>query len=365
MSSSITRRIESDHGLTGLFDLLANKLPASDLQSLLLDIYQTRSQAPALSGKVSGLLSQADRGGLLAPSGVEARLFHAFDGAAFTAAAGFEAVDLSPVSPFGASFALGGTSQNNVLTAVRNVEALGDSTIALAILSALRRRRSTGDGQVLRVCASHRVIRLQPVDVPGFTPHFRLFSMVSAGRDTGSYRFELEQLRQHVEAYLRLFERLNEIGFAMTDPLIEFADMTVVEAMLAEAGIRREEVREGIRAHKLGGTDRFLKERGVTLPSDVHDPGPGSLAVLNDEVVRPLRRAYPKAEFRINLARLEGLGYYRGFTLRISPRAPDGIRYPVADGGFTDWTARLLSNRKERLLISGIGSEFVCKKYRC
>jgi len=27
------------------------------------------------------------------------------------------------------------------------------------------------------------------------------------------------------------------------------------------------------------------------------------------------------------------------------------------DGGFTDWTQQLLSNRKERLLISGMGSE--------
>ena len=52
------------------------------------------------------------------------------------------------------------------------------------------------------------------------------------------------------------------------------------------------------------------------------------------------------------------------FTLRISPQAPDGNRYPIVDGGFTDWTARLLGNKKERLLISGIGSEFVCKTYR-
>ena len=60
---------------------------------------------------------------------------------------------------------------------------------------------------------------------------------------------------------------------------------------------------------------------------------------------------------------MEGLGYYRSFALRISPKAPDGGSYPIVDGGFTDWTARLLSNRKERLLISGIGTEFVCKTY--
>ncbi len=66
----------------------------------------------------------------------------------------------------------------------------------------------------------------------------------------------------------------------------------------------------------------------------------------------------------MNQARLEGLGYYRRFALRISPQAPDGGRYPAVDGGFTDWRARLLANDRERFLISGIGSEFVCKKYR-
>ena len=86
--------------------------------------------------------------------------------------------------------------------------------------------------------------------------------------------------------------------------------------------------------------------------------------LLDTRVIAPLRAEFPEAEFRVNLARLEGLGYYRGFALRISPRATDGVRYPVGDGGFTDWTARLLGNRKERLLISGIGTEFLCKKYR-
>ena len=29
----------------------------------------------------------------------------------------------------------------------------------------------------------------------------------------------------------------------------------------------------------------------------------------------------------------------------------------VGDGGFTDWTAKLVANDKERLLISGLSSE--------
>ena len=33
----------------------------------------------------------------------------------------------------------------------------------------------------------------------------------------------------------------------------------------------------------------------------------------------------------------------------------------LADGGVVDWTQQLLSNAKERLVISGIGSDRVCK----
>ncbi len=88
------------------------------------------------------------------------------------------------------------------------------------------------------------------------------------------------------------------------------------------------------------------------------------LARLKSGLLEALQVEFPEAQFRFNLARLEGLSYYKGFCLRISPEAPDGARYPVADGGFTDWTARLLQNKKERLLTSGIGTEFVCFRYR-
>jgi len=33
----------------------------------------------------------------------------------------------------------------------------------------------------------------------------------------------------------------------------------------------------------------------------------------------------------------------------------DGVPMEIGDGGFTDWTAKLLASKKERLLISGYG----------
>jgi hypothetical protein len=276
-----------------------------------------------------------------------------FDSVAFQAASEFVAMELSPVCPFSATSTLGGTSQNNVVTAIRNAEALGDPTIALA-LEAGRRRRSAG---LVRLCASHRVVRLQPFDVPGYSPHFRVFALVTAGRDTGSFRFETANLLEHVRVYLRTFRMLTGLGFSLQSPVVEFADMTAVEASLAVAGITRDEVRKSIRAHRLGASQRFLRERGMTAPLDARHP------LLESQVIKPLRDEFPEAQFRVNQERLEGLGYYHSFTLLISSQAPDGNRYPLVDGGFTDWTARLLGNKKERLLISGVGSEFVCKTY--
>jgi hypothetical protein len=350
MQSTITRRIERQLGITGLIGALANKLPASDLQSLMLEVYRIR----ASQVKESSTLARAARDPLMVPSAVNARDLTAFDSAAFTAAPDFDAVDLSPVCPFGASGVLGRTSQNNVLTAIRNAEALGDSTVAMALEAA--RRRSAGG--LVRLCASHRVIRLQPFDVAGFTPHFRLFAAVTAGRDVGSFRFETTHLLEHIGVYLRMFRRLNAAGFSLQDPLVEFTDMTAAEAALDEAGIGRDEVRKSIRAHQPGGTERLLRERGIVFPVDSHHP------LIESQVIESVKAEFPEAQCRVNPARLEGFGYYRHFAIRISPLAPDGSRYPVVDGGFTDWTARLMSNQKERLLISGIGSEFVCKKYR-
>ncbi|MCC6394643.1 MAG: hypothetical protein IT167_28870 [Bryobacterales bacterium] len=342
--SKIVRRIESEAGVPGLWEVLAHRIPACDLQSLLMEAFHSRagrSHLPSLRNAAS----------LFHPSAVDARRFAKFDRVAFASAPEFEAVDLSPITFFGTSHLLGGQSQNNILTTIRNAELLGDSTIAMA-LEAAKKRRNVPD--VVRLCASHRVMRLQPLDFPGFTPHFRLFAMVSAGRDTGSSRFEEAELNAHVRAYLRLFEILNSCGFSIRSPLVEFADMRVVEKQLVQSGVSREDVRANIRAHWPGGTERFLSEHNIGL-----DGGSPWLEVLASR----LSQEFPGARFQVNMARLEGLGYYTNFTVRISPLAPDGNRYPVGDGGFTDWTARLLNNRKERLLISGVGSEFLCKKY--
>jgi hypothetical protein len=366
MPSPILSRIEAQTGLPGLASALA-ELSASDLQSLLLHVFQQRANAL----QESHLMQLAERP-LLAPSNIDARLMNRFDRVAFEAARSFEAVELSPVCAVGLSRVLGEIDQNNVLTTIRNAEVLGDPTPALALECARRRRdaklRSAGE---VRLCASQRVIRLQPFDFPGYTPHFRLFALVTAGRDPGSHAFELRHLAEHVRFFLELCRGLNQAGFSLMSPLVEITDSGIVQKLLAQAGVSADQLRQTIRAHKPGESEKFLAERGVRLPDAVEDPAreipnldpQHPLARTRPEIFDPLAREFPEAQFRFNLARLEGISYYGGLCLRISPQAPDGNRYPVIDGGFTNWTARLLQDRKERVLATGIGSEFVCRRY--
>jgi hypothetical protein len=52
-----------------------------------------------------------------------------------------------------------------------------------------------------------------------------------------------------------------------------------------------------------------------------------------------------------------GRGYYCDACYHISVKDSSGNDILLVDGGFTNWTQQLLSNQKERFLISGLGSE--------
>jgi hypothetical protein len=266
-----------------------------------------------------------------------------------------------------------------VLTASRRAEVIADPTLALALAAAVRRRdpaaRRAGP---LRLCASARLVRMQSLaGAPAeLTPHFRLFALVSAGRDAGEDRFETDALAEHVVAWLRLAANLRAEGFRVGRAEVEISDGEAVSALCEAQGVPVADVRGVAAAHRVGAAAELLGRRGVTLPAAVDDPRrdlgplharlPHAAALRLDRVrerVFPLvAAASPGTPLRLDLSRLEGLGYYPGLMLRIRLDGPAGP-LPVIDGGFTPWTQRLLADRKERLLASAIGSELVCKAY--
>jgi hypothetical protein len=292
-----------------LLDVLAERLGPTDLQSLLLAVYRRRTAkvTPAQ------LLDRHERDRFFRPSGVAPAALADFDRLAWSLLPGsYEAIELSPVCPLGTNAAIATVDQNKVVTTIRNSEVVADSTNVLALECAVRRRSLLRDDprsrKRVRLAASHRLLRGQAYRSPEAHPHFRLLGLCAAGRDEGAFQFEISSLVEQIGFYLRL---------------------------LHEVAHHRSRIRVAITELDEGRREQALHEH----------------------VLAPLKRDHPDATAALDPKRESGRGYYVGACFKLYTGTEDGTDHEIADGGFTTWTQQLLSNKKERLLISGLGTE--------
>lgn len=303
-------RIERVLGAPNLLDRLA-ELPGSELQSLLLAVHRRR--AAALSA--SDVMRAYETNRFVQASPLDPAALLELDRLALSLLpSGYQALDVSPVCPFGASAVLGGIHQDWVLAAGRNTEVVSDPTIALALECAFRTRalrHSGGDSSgCTNLFTAHRAVRGQPFSPP-LRQHFSLIALCSAGRDLGGHRFDTQTLIEHVGFYLDLTRRA----------AASYSD--------------RPELRVALTPLEGGVSTERLEER----------------------VVQPLTQRFPDVGFEFDDDRQRGKpGYYIRTCFQIWLDTSVG-EANLADGGFTDWMQRLLSDRKERVLTSGLGTE--------
>ncbi|AKB55455.1 hypothetical protein A9239_10845 [Methanosarcina sp. A14] len=215
-------------------------------------------------------------------------------------ASGFSSVLLSPASLLGSCSVIAKVDQTNVISATRGLELTADSTNMLAIYLADKIKNKTIDNtkNPVHLSAACRVTRGQMFKVDAFVPHFSLFTLVSSGKDTGSYGFEKAAITRHIQYYINYFEE--KLGHKIKVTM---------------------NLRNGY-TDKIGFIDR------------VHCY---------------LCETYPDTEITLNKEETN-TSYYQGINFKI---IVEGIE--LVDGGFVDWTQKLLGNKKERLLISGTG----------
>jgi len=319
MTDAIVERILRESGIPNLLDILVDQVTPTDLQSLLLEVYRQRAakQTPA------ALLSSYERNRFVRPSPINPSVLVDVDRLAFSIAAPlFEPLELAPVCPLGTNSVVAAVDQNKAIATIRNIEVVSDSTNLLALECAARRRvylRSAGQArQRVRLCASHRLLRPQNATGPATFSHFRLFGLCTAGRDEGSYRFELDALAEQLGLYLRLLFALPASGYAIHGLRVSITDLS-------------------------GGAR--------------HDS-------LHTSVIEPLAAEFPHVQFEFDPQRSSGRNYYSGLCFAIAAKDQAGVDHLLVDGGLTTWTQQLLSNQKERLLISGIGTERSCSVFR-
>jgi hypothetical protein len=314
MNDKIIERISQETGIDGLVEVLSTQLNPTDLQSLLIEVYRRRAETLALRD----VLYQYQHNRFVQPAQASPIAQLDFDRLAYTLLPpGFEAIALSPVAPLGACSVVSSVSQNVVVPTIRNTEVCSDATNVLA-LECARRRQQLLRGNLratdrVKLGTSHRQLRAQKFEGPASFQHFSIFTLCTAGRDEGSFKFETQVLLEQLDFYVRLLDKAGELGYTIAD------------------------VRVSVTA---------LDEQRIDT--------------LQVNVIDPLAAKHPNVKVDFDQDRQSGRGYYVDTCFRIDAKSPDRLDLLLVDGGFTTWTQQLLSNRKERLMTSGLGSERLC-----
>lgn len=285
-----------------LVDLLGRRLSGSEVTSLMLEVMQRRvSKLTAAQ-----VLDQYERDRFVQPAEADPRRLLDLECIALdTVATQFAVVVTSPLVPLGTHSVVAGVHQNRVVTTTRGSEVAADLTNSLALEAALRRRRhlatDSRSSTIVKLASIDRVVRAQQFEGPRPFAHFSLLGLVSAGRDTGSGSFERTSMRQHLDALALVCKRsgYERISIRLTD---------------------------------------FGGQHHDVIADLVDDLRGGNVTV--DE--------WPE--------RTAARGYYPGLCFKLSVGHRDAD-VEVADGGLVIWTRTLLSNNKERLMISGLSVE--------
>ena len=293
-----------DRILRGLADpelpaRLASGLTAADLTTLLMAVMAERAARTA----PPDVLDRYERDRFARPGRAPFPHLRRAEEAFIRAVPdGWDWVTPSPLVPFGTHAALGGLSQDWVVTTVRPSEVAADPTVALALEAASRRRDTTArrSAPSQRLAALQRITRAQRYSSEDALVHFTLFALVTAGRSEPAGGFDAPAMLGHLAVYVAA---------------VRNASASRVDVVLSTSPDRT-----------------------------------GS--ALRDQIVRGLAAA--EVSVADDPDRLAGQPYYTRACFKVHATL-GGTKAEIADGGFTDWTERLLADRRERLMISGAG----------
>jgi hypothetical protein len=101
-----------------------------------------------------------------------------------------------------------------------------------------------------------------------------------------------------------------------------------------------------------------LRTTIIDLHRDSHDD-----TTFNTPIEK-LKKEFKDVDIGLEKAKTGETEYYRHLRFHVYASPPRGHEMELVDGGDTDWTQKLLNNAKERLVISGIGSERLCEKFK-
>jgi hypothetical protein len=313
MKNTIIDGIINKVKIPNLVESLVHRLSFSELQSLLLKIFELKVKTKSLRE----ILKDYKTNRFVEPSDINPVVHRNLELNIFSLLPEeFELIELSPLTPLGTSSILTTVHQNNIVSTIKNMEVAADTTNILALECAVRRasllKKDSKSISRVNLCSSQRLTRGQPLENKNFSAHFNVIALCTAGKDEGKEKFEAVSLNEHIMFYLRILDQLvdnNEIK----NIIIKFFEYK---------GFDNNKLIEKIKS-------QFPSGRNICIKT------------INN------------SEF--------GIGYYIRLRFMISVINQSNQEFDYIDGGFTDWTSKLLNNKKERLLTSGIGTDFLLR----
>ena len=313
MKQQIIDRILKKTGIPNLVDALAEELSPGELQSLLFKVIELKTQKK----EGNELLKEYQENRFSKASDIDPVLHRKLEINILSLLPDdFKLIELSPLTPLGTTSVLTTVHQNNIVPTIRNLEVAADTTNMLALECALRRKvllkKNSKNTERIKLCSAQRLVRAQPFDNPAFSAHFCVVALCSAGKDEGNDKFEIVNLKEHIFFYLNLIEKL-----------------------LDQSEIKKINIK--LFKYPDSNTDSIIENIKKEL---------------SDRAI---------VHFKIQKNSDFGRNYYSRLRFMISIINNKNREFDYIDGGFTNWTSKLLNNNKERLLTSGIGTDILLR----
>lgn len=361
----------STHSMSIMDSLI--QIPWSDLQSFFLELFKRRVQ----NVSVSDILHQYEQNDFVCPCDIDQRTLIEMDNIILKSIpSNFDAIEIAPVNPIGLNSVMSSISQKNILTTIRNTEVVADNTTVLALEAVKRRRKIQNESNEneVNLCGIHRLLRTNRFPSENkFTQHFKMLSLVSAGRVQNWINFEIASMKQHIKNHLNVLLELNQHWFLCEKISVAISDMRILESILQIYNISREQLQQ----HTNNRWFDLFDSYSISIPKE-HRNIPswnnilpdslwiqiGGISLMLKYILEPLWIEYPEIDFYLDFNRIAGIGYYNTFSYKIQAHNSKGDKYPLVDWWFVDWSQKLLQNKKERMLVSWFGSEFFCRNFR-
>lgn len=343
------------------------------LNTLMLEIFQKRSEK-VLPHEVLDKYKKDNQ--FYCPSKEDLRVINEYNNVFLSLLPKkYEAIELSPIVPFGSNISFTNLSQKNIATTIKNSEVCSDATTALTLEACKRRqelyRNPETINEEVNLATIKKVLRMQRFDYEkGYLQHFSQFAMLSAGRK--KYEFESDKMKEHIESWLKVLLELKKQDFLIGNINVGLCHINIIEHFIQNNFVDR----KIITANSFSDFDLF-KELKIDLPNKICDfselsENKKNIYKLNliksyinylSKTITELQEKYPDVNFYIEMDRKGGLGYYCGSCFHIYSEE-NGIYVPLCDGGTPNWNSKILRDNKETSMVSGIGSELVLNLYR-